>query len=70
MRTVERIVADPDIQCTVYQVPQGGAPRRVMTPGTVNLPAAFPQTAAELLAYDALVLSNVWPETATVSPGR
>jgi uncharacterized membrane protein len=55
----DALVADRDIQCTVYQVPPGAAPRRIVTSGTTNLPTAFPQTAAELLAYDALVLSNV-----------
>jgi uncharacterized membrane protein len=55
----DALLADPDIQCTVYHVPSGGMPRRVFTPGTTQLAATFPQTAAELLAYDALVLSNV-----------
>src|SRR5262249_47425401 len=43
----------------VYQVPPGGPPRRIVAPGTAQQGTAFPQTAAELLAYDALVLSNV-----------
>jgi uncharacterized membrane protein len=51
---------DPDIQCTVFSVPPGaGAPVRVATPETAFLPRTFIQTSAELLAYDALVLSNV-----------
>jgi uncharacterized membrane protein len=53
------LVADPDIQCTVYIVPQGGEPQRVPTKETAHLPRAFPKTQAELLAYDAIVLSNV-----------
>jgi uncharacterized membrane protein len=53
------LLADPDIQCTVYVVPQGGEPRRVPTKETAHLPSAFPKTPAELLAYDAIVLSNV-----------
>jgi uncharacterized membrane protein len=56
----DALLADPDIQCTVYHVPQGGSePQRVLTRETAYLPRAFPQTAAELLAYDAIVLSNV-----------
>src|SRR5262249_20275145 len=51
---------DPDIQCTVFSVPPGAsAPVRVVTPETAFLPRSFIQTSAELLAYDALVLSNV-----------
>src|SRR5262249_38982975 len=53
------LLADPDVQCTVYVVPQGGDPRRVPTKETAHLPSALPKTAAELLAYDAIVLSNV-----------
>jgi uncharacterized membrane protein len=53
------LLADPDIQCTVFVVPQGGEPRRVLTKETEHLPITFPKTAAELLAYDAIVLSNV-----------
>jgi hypothetical protein len=53
------LLADPDIQCTVFAVPQGGEPRRVPTKETAHLPPFFPKTAAELLAYDAIVLSNV-----------
>jgi uncharacterized membrane protein len=60
----DALTDDPDVQCTVYTVPPGGAePRRVLTRETAFLPRAFPQTAAELLAYDAIVLSNV-PHTA------
>ncbi len=55
----DALVADPDVQCTVYQVPPGGVPRRVLTRETSHLAPGFPQSAAELLAYDALVLSNV-----------
>ncbi len=55
----DALVADPDVQCTVYQVTPGGVPRRVLTRETSHLAPAFPQSAAELLAYDALVLSNV-----------
>jgi uncharacterized membrane protein len=56
----DALLADPDIQCTVYHVPPGGsAPQRVLTKETAHLPRDFPQTAAELLAYDAIVLSNV-----------
>jgi uncharacterized membrane protein len=60
----DALLADPDIQCTVFTVPPGGGqPLRVPTRETVYLPRAFHQTAAELLAYDAIVLSNV-PRTA------
>ena len=59
----DALIADPDVQCTVYHVSAGGDPRRVLTRETAHLGAAFPKTAAELLAYDALVLSNV-PGTA------
>ncbi len=60
----DALLADPDIQCTVFTVPPGGSePLRVPTRETVHLPRAFHQTAAELLAYDAIVLSNV-PRTA------
>jgi uncharacterized membrane protein len=43
----------------VYAVSQGGEPQRVPTKETAHLPRALPKTAAELLAYDAIVLSNV-----------
>jgi uncharacterized membrane protein len=59
----DALTADPDVQCTVYHVTAGGEPRRVTTRETAHLGTAFPKTAAELLAYDALVLSNV-PRTA------
>ncbi|MBN9122948.1 MAG: hypothetical protein J0I06_28060, partial [Planctomycetes bacterium] len=59
----DALLADPDVQCTVYHVSANGEPRRVLTRETAHLGAAFPKTAAELLAYDALVLSNV-PRTA------
>jgi len=59
----DALLADPDVQCTVYSVPGNGEPRRVLTRETAHLGPAFPQTAAELLAYDAIVLSNV-PRTA------
>jgi uncharacterized membrane protein len=56
----DALLADVDIQCTVYHVPPGGSePQRVLTKETAYLPRAFPQTTAELLAYDAIVLSNV-----------
>jgi uncharacterized membrane protein len=55
----DALLADPDVQCTVYQVPASGDPRRVATKETAHLGPAFPKTAAELLAYDALVLANV-----------
>jgi uncharacterized membrane protein len=56
----DALLADPDIQCTVYLVPPGGSePLRVLTRETAYLPRAFHQTAAELLAYDAIILSNV-----------
>jgi uncharacterized membrane protein len=56
----DALLADPDIQCTVYTVPPGGGePQRVLTKETAHLGRAFPQTQAELLAYDAIVLSNV-----------
>src|SRR5262249_52415225 len=56
----DALLADPDVQCTVFTVPPGGAaPLRVPTRETIYLPRAFPQTTAELLAYDAIVLSNV-----------
>jgi uncharacterized membrane protein len=60
----DALLADPDVQCTVFSVPAGGSePMRVLTRETAYLPRSFPQTAAELLAYDAIVLSNV-PRTA------
>jgi uncharacterized membrane protein len=56
----DALLADPDIQCSVFTVPPGGGlPQRVPTRETAHLPRAFHQTAAELLAYDAIVLSNV-----------
>src|SRR5207248_2769336 len=55
----DALLADPDVQCTVYAVPQGGEPRRVLTKQTSHLSGGFLKTAAELLAYDAIVLSNV-----------
>jgi uncharacterized membrane protein len=56
----DALLADPDVQCTVFTVPPGGgAPQRIPTKETAHLPKAFHQTAAELLAYDAIVLSNV-----------
>jgi len=55
----DALIADPDVQCTVYSVGPNGDPRRVLTRETAHLSPAFPQTAAELLAYDAIVLSNV-----------
>ena len=59
----DALLADPDVQCTVYHVPASGEPRRVLTKETAHLGPAFPKTAAELLAYDAIVLANV-PRTA------
>ena len=55
----DALLADPDVQCTVYQVSSIGQPRRVVTRETAHLGPAFLKTAAELLAYDAIVLSNV-----------
>ena len=55
----DALLADPDVQCTVYQVPPNGMLRRVATRETAHLGPAFIKTAAELLAYDAIVLSNV-----------
>jgi uncharacterized membrane protein len=55
----DALLADADIQCTVFTVPSGGQPLRVPTKETAFLPRGFHQTAAELLAYDAIVLSNV-----------
>jgi uncharacterized membrane protein len=56
----DALLADPDFQCTVYLVSPGGRePQRVLTRETAYLTRAFPQTTAELLAYDAIVLSNV-----------
>jgi uncharacterized membrane protein len=59
----DALLADPDVQCIVYHVPSGGLPRRVLTRENAYLGPTFLQTAAELLAYDAIVLSNV-PRTA------
>ncbi|OWK43039.1 hypothetical protein FRUB_02638 [Fimbriiglobus ruber] len=56
----DALLADPDVQVTVYVVPTGGTvPRRVVSRETAHLNPAFPQTAAELLAYDAIILSDV-----------
>lgn len=55
----DALLSDVDIQCTVYSVGLGGQPRRILTRETSHLNTTFPQTAAELLAYDAIVLSNV-----------
>jgi uncharacterized membrane protein len=55
----DALLADPDVQCTVYHVSGAGMPRRVLPPAQAYMGTAFPKTAAELLAYDALVLSNV-----------
>ena len=55
----DALLADPDVQCIVYHVPSSGLPRRVLTRENAYLGPAFLQTAAELLAYDAIVLSNV-----------
>jgi uncharacterized membrane protein len=55
----DSLLADPDIQCTVFTVSPGGQPQLVPTRETAYVPRAFHQTAAELLAYDAIVLSNV-----------
>jgi uncharacterized membrane protein len=59
----DALLADPDVQCTVFYVPSSGEPQRVLTRETAHLGSAFLKTAAELLAYDAIVLSNV-PSTA------
>jgi uncharacterized membrane protein len=48
----EALEEDPDIECTVLSI----TGNRVVGTGLVN---AFPQTAAELSAYDGMVLSNV-----------
>jgi uncharacterized membrane protein len=53
------LLADPDLQCTVYVVSPGGVPQQIQTRETTHIGSAFPQTQAELLAYDAIVLSNV-----------
>jgi uncharacterized membrane protein len=56
----DALLADPDVQCTVFSVPPGGGePQRVLTRETAFLPRGFYQSSAELMAYDALVLSNV-----------
>jgi hypothetical protein len=55
----DALLADADVQCVVYQVSPGGPARRIITPGTTQLAVTLPQTSAELMAYDALVLSNV-----------
>jgi uncharacterized membrane protein len=55
----DALLADPDVQCTVYYVPESGLPRRVLTRETQHLGPNFIKTPAELLAYDAIVLSNV-----------
>jgi uncharacterized membrane protein len=56
----DALLADPDVECAAFVVPPGGGqPRRVLTPETAHLGSAFPQEQAELLAYDAIVLSNV-----------
>jgi uncharacterized membrane protein len=55
----DSLLADPDVLCAVYHVPATGTPRRMVTGETPQLEYAFPKSAAELLAYDALVLSNV-----------
>jgi uncharacterized membrane protein len=56
----DALLEDPDIQCTVFSVPPGASsPVRVATRETAFLPRSFIQTSAELLAYDAIVLSNV-----------
>src|SRR5205085_1991352 len=45
----DALLADPDIQCTVYAVPPGGSePQRVLTQETAHLGRAFLQTKAEL----------------------
>jgi uncharacterized membrane protein len=54
----DALLEDPDIQCTVFMV-SGGQSLRVPTRETAFLATGFHQTAAELLAYDAIVLSNV-----------
>src|SRR5262249_56121746 len=55
----DALLADPDIQCTVYVVPPGGsAPQRVLTKEAAHLGRGFPQTEAELLAYAGIVLSK------------
>lgn len=59
----DALLADPDVQCTVFHVSGDGEPRRVLTRETAHLSSAFLKTAAELLAYDAIVLANV-PHTA------
>ena len=48
----EALEEDPDIECTVLSI----TGNRIFGGGLVN---AFPQTAAELSAYDGIVLSNV-----------
>jgi uncharacterized membrane protein len=55
----DALVADPDVQCTVYHMTAAGEARRVLTRETAYLGPALPQSAAELLAFDAIVLSNV-----------
>jgi uncharacterized membrane protein len=55
----DALLADPDVQCTVFHVPASGPPVRVLSPETAYLGSGFIKTAAELLAYDALVLANV-----------
>ena len=42
----DALLADPDIQCTVYHVSAGGKPQRVLTRETAHLGPAFLKTAA------------------------
>lgn len=56
----DALLADPDIQCTALAVSPGGDERQQIVSGeTVRLPGGGLGSAAELLAYDAIVLSNV-----------
>ena len=56
----DALLADPDIQCTALAVSPGGGERQQLPAGeTIRPPSAYLGSAAQLLAYDAIVLSNV-----------
>ena len=54
----DALSADPDLECVVISG-AGGRLQRVLPNGRLDSTQAFPQSAAELSAYDALIFSNL-----------
>ncbi len=57
----DALQADEDIECTMMVSRGGGVPRALEVTNSAGSIALFPQSRAELFAYDCVVLNNVGP---------